>query len=246
MVTRFSQQTQVAVLTGPSQSGDAQALAGGGPIAPGSQLRFQFNPGKVKITRSVKTEGATSVQATNLQDAVVNSGNLVITLDEVRLAGPSTMANANLLLLWTVPVQGVSAESITTENWGVNARGVPVLRFAWGSGLSYSVILSSVTINYSRFLATGVPIRADCSITMQDYPVQLTKTNPTSGGLPGRQQHVVIAGDSMVRIAQQVYGRPRCWRDIADANGIDDPLRLRLGQRLFLPGPDELRGRDRT
>lgn len=36
----------------------------------------------------------------------------------------------------------------------------------------------------------------------------------------------VKSGDSLTLIAAQVYGDPRLWRLIAEANGIDDPLRF--------------------
>ena len=65
-------------------------------------------------------------------------------------------------------------------------------------------------------------------------------TNPTSAGLPGRKAHTVTDGDSLARIATDRYGSPGRWRDIAAANGIDDPLRIRSGDRVYLPNPEEL------
>jgi nucleoid-associated protein YgaU len=41
-------------------------------------------------------------------------------------------------------------------------------------------------------------------------------------------------------LATDTYGRPTAWRDIADANGIDDPFRVRPGRSVMLPPPDEL------
>ena len=33
----------------------------------------------------------------------------------------------------------------------------------------------------------------------------------------------------------RAYHQPSHWRDIADANGIDDPLRVRAGRTLVVP-----------
>ncbi|MBK7954308.1 MAG: LysM peptidoglycan-binding domain-containing protein [Candidatus Accumulibacter sp.] len=42
----------------------------------------------------------------------------------------------------------------------------------------------------------------------------------------------VKSGDTLPMIAAQVYGDPRLWRPIADANGIANPLRF-PGQQDF-------------
>ena len=52
--------------------------------------------------------------------------------------------------------------------------------------------------------------------------------------------HVVAQGESLQSIATANYGRPGMWRAIADVNGIDDPMRLPPGTKVFLPGPDEI------
>jgi nucleoid-associated protein YgaU len=49
----------------------------------------------------------------------------------------------------------------------------------------------------------------------------------------------VRAGDKLPGIAAQVYGDPRLWRPIADANAIDNPLRFPtdqdVGRLLLVP-----------
>src|SRR5438132_1350285 len=64
--------------------------------------------------------------------------------------------------------------------------------------------------------------------------------NPTSGTLHARRVHRVRAGDTLPHLAWREYGDPAAWRVIAEANGIDDPMRLAHGQELLLPALDEL------
>ena len=64
--------------------------------------------------------------------------------------------------------------------------------------------------------------------------------NPTSGGLPGRGQHLWEAGHSLPVLARDNYDDARAWRAIAATNGIDDPLRIRPGSSLYLPARSEL------
>jgi nucleoid-associated protein YgaU len=49
----------------------------------------------------------------------------------------------------------------------------------------------------------------------------------------------VKSGDTLPVIAAQVYGDPRLWRPIADANGIPNPLRFPgeqdFGRLLLVP-----------
>lgn len=62
-------------------------------------------------------------------------------------------------------------------------------------------------------------------------------TSPTAmqpASTPTPVVHIVQAGDSLSGIALQ-YGVPA--EDIAQANGIDDPNVIRVGQRILIPGP---------
>jgi nucleoid-associated protein YgaU len=61
------------------------------------------------------------------------------------------------------------------------------------------------------------------------------RQNPTTTGIAGIQSHVVRDGDSLQSIAYAAYGDATAWRTIAEANGIDDPVRLRRGTELSLP-----------
>jgi nucleoid-associated protein YgaU len=46
---------------------------------------------------------------------------------------------------------------------------------------------------------------------------------------------VVRRGDTLASISQALYRSPAFWRDLAGANGIADPRRLRPGQVLTAP-----------
>ena len=59
--------------------------------------------------------------------------------------------------------------------------------------------------------------------------------NPTTVGLAGLASHVVRDGDTLQSIAFAHYRDPTRWRAIAEANGIDDPMRLRRGAQLTIP-----------
>ncbi|WP_143589272.1 LysM peptidoglycan-binding domain-containing protein, partial [Streptomyces angustmyceticus] len=59
------------------------------------------------------------------------------------------------------------------------------------------------------------------------------------GALSARRIHRTVAGDSLASLAWREYGDATRWRLIAEANEIDDPMRLRPGTELLLPAADE-------
>ncbi|PWW66545.1 LysM peptidoglycan-binding domain-containing protein [Actinokineospora spheciospongiae] len=120
---------------------------------------------------------------------------------------------------------------------------LPVLQFMWGvggpAGGGMMVNLEKFEIEYQRFDGSGVPVWAKVGLTLVKFTEYLPGTNPTSGGLPGRTRHVVTQGEGVVQIATRAYGSPQAWRAVAEANDLDDPLRVRPGRALRLPAPGE-------
>lgn len=60
-----------------------------------------------------------------------------------------------------------------------------------------------------------------------------TATTSTPG-----TEYVVEAGDTLAGIAREKLGSADQWKVIAQANGIDDPARLQVGQKLKIPDGD--------
>lgn len=47
--------------------------------------------------------------------------------------------------------------------------------------------------------------------------------------------HVMKPGDTLYSLAQQYYGDGKRWREIAEANNIQDPSDIAVGTRLVIP-----------
>jgi nucleoid-associated protein YgaU len=132
----------------------------------------------------------------------------------------------NQLQNWTCPTERVLS----------GVQNPPRVTFTWGS-LSFVGHISALNVNYLQFGVAGQPFRAEASITMTENPEAVPGTNPTSGGISGRRVHVVSAGDTLHSVSYREYGSPGLWRVLAEANGIDDPLRVLPGTTLLIP-PD--------
>jgi nucleoid-associated protein YgaU len=98
------------------------------------------------------------------------------------------------------------------------------------------VALREVKAEFVRFNSKGTPICAEVDLTFIQAPPRQPFLNPTSGGRSANRAHVVTSGDNLQRIAQSTYHDPGAWRMIAATNGIDDPLRIAMGEQLLLPG----------
>jgi nucleoid-associated protein YgaU len=130
----------------------------------------------------------------------------------------------NQLQYWTYPTEVVSP----------GVQNPPTVTFTWGS-FTFDGNISSLTITYKLFGTTGKPVRAQADITLSENPSDTPGTNPTSGGISGRRVHVMSAGDSLQSVAYAEYGSAGLWRVLAEANGIDDPLRVAPGTTLLIP-----------
>ena len=125
----------------------------------------------------------------------------------------------------------------------------PMITFAWGQSVPFKAFGSQLDVRFTMFKEDGTPTRATATLTlMQAEKSQDSSStpggttgggNPTTRGIDAIRSHVVRDGDSLQSIAFDAYGDPTLWRAIAEANGIDDPLSLRRGNRLAIPRSPE-------
>ena len=112
----------------------------------------------------------------------------------------------------------------------------PIVSFRWGKTWSFKAVIKSITQKFTLFTGDGTPVRATLQLTLQQiqqdgtYPPQ----NPTSVAEVERV-HVVGPGETLDAIAFTVYGDPMRWRDIAEYNNLENPMRLQPGQKLAIP-----------
>ena len=160
--------------------------------------------------------------------------------------GGNVRERAELLLLHWMDAGGATGGTgRTTAGSTQNQKAKPQkLVFTWGNWKPIECTLKQVTVDYVRFSPSGDPLRAEVTFTVNEEPSTAggKPTNPTSGGLPGRQAHVLTEGENLPLLAARNYGHPGAWRAVANVNGIDDPFRVRSGRTVYLPNANELIG----
>jgi hypothetical protein len=112
----------------------------------------------------------------------------------------------------------------------------PTVEVSWGKAhtadFPFVGVISHLSQRFTLFRSTGQALRATLNVSFTEFldpNINLRQTDPEL------TTRVVRRGDSLVGIAAQFYSDPALWRVIAEANRLDDPLRLEIGRRLTIP-----------
>lgn len=201
----------------------------------GTQIPFQFNPAEITIVKRT-TWQAKEAKGKNAPQQRFQSGqpatmNLSIVVDSTTSGAPVTTVTDQLLELVMVQSTGTAADQTA------QAARPPLVTFVWGI-TSFRAVVEQLTIKYTLFARNGKPLRAKCDLSLKQFDddeVLQQRQNPTSGTPHPHAVHHLRPGESLDRVAAQHYKDPTAWRRIAEANGIDDPTRLRGGTPLVMP-----------
>jgi hypothetical protein len=199
-------------------------------------INFQFNPKELTIAKSAKwdrkpAKGATSAGPPEFTGADPCKLTLEMFFDTTAKHGGGVVASVEKLLSCCVP---------TKDTIGKKKAMPPLVVLHWGATTSFAGFVTSVSAKYTLFAADGTPIRALCSVAIEEMPDGLSKQNPTSGSISVRRVETVVAGDTLASMAYREYGDATMWRQLAAYNRIDDPLRLPTGTAVLLPPPEDL------
>jgi hypothetical protein len=111
----------------------------------------------------------------------------------------------------------------------------PIVAFSWDTQV-FKGVLESLNISYVLFTPDGVPLRAKLSVTLKEYRPAAVQFRESPTFSPDFDKTFVVRrGDTLSGIAGQVYRDPSLWREIARANGIEDPRLIRPGDALRVP-----------
>lgn len=243
--------TFTAVGTPPPSSGGAPANlqhaylelreppSGGGTASPSNEslgkIEFQFNPKELSVSKNAKWKRDAQRNARKSgPPEFTGSDPSKLTL-EMFVDATDTMDDRVVKV-----VDQLFACCVPTEKSRQNRKASPPwVIFHWGGLTSFPAYVSSVTAKYTLFTPGGTPVRAVCTVSLEEISGEQSGQNPTSGALAASDTHVVVSGDSLYSVAYRSYGDARLWRAIARANRIDNPARLRPGSRLLVPAIED-------
>ena len=112
----------------------------------------------------------------------------------------------------------------------------PVCRFVWGDGIDFTALVEHAEKRFTKFLPSGVPIRARVQLQFTEYKTaDYHKSEVSPESTDKTKRWTVAEGDTLWLIADEEYGDPSHWRTIAEANDVTNPRRLSAGETLELP-----------
>ncbi len=210
---------------------------GGGTPGPElGSIDFQFNPKEVTIAKTAKWErkpakGAKKSGPPEFSGSDPCKLTLEIFFDATDTPEKGVVARVEKLFECLV---------ITAQSTGQQKASPPLVVLKWGTITSFPAFVTSVSAKYTLFSSDGTPIRATCSVSLEEMPPPEKKQNPTSGGRVVHHARRLTAGDTLSFVCHAEYDDPGRWRKVAAYNEIDDPMRIPAGTVLLLPPPSEL------
>ena len=218
-------------LRDPPQDGGAST-----PGPPCGRIDFQFNPRELTLAKGAKWKREVQRKAKKSAVPQFTGADPVKTTVEMFFDATDSMDGSVVR-----SVESLFACCVPTEQTrqGRNASP-PWVVFHWGDLVGTASVVTNVQAKYTLFTPSGTPVRAVCTVTLEEISGEQPRQNPTSGALAARDVHVLVAGDTLEAVAYRAYGNPALWRSIAEANEIDDPMRLRPGTELLVPALEEI------
>ncbi|GAA3058453.1 LysM peptidoglycan-binding domain-containing protein [Actinokineospora globicatena] len=199
-------------------------------------IPFQFNPKELSLSKNAKWKRDEQRNAKKSGPPEFKGADPVKLALEMFLDATDTMDDKVVKT-----VEKVFTCCVATEESRQSGKGSPPwVVFKWGGMTGFPAYVASVTAKYTLFTPAGVPVRAVCTVNLEEISGEQGGQNPTSGTRAVRSTHTLVAGDTLQSVAFTAYGDPRFWRDIAELNDIDDPMVLRPGTRLRVPALEEI------
>jgi hypothetical protein len=206
----------------------------------GERREFLFNPKEYSITKSTRAPRATSSSAQGSSQPQFTGPepqtmSIEMFLDATEDPGTDLVKDYVKFLM----------ESCSATKPSIDSRqpSLPIVVFGWGSTTSFQAYIKQVSVKYTMFRQDGTPVRATCTVQLEEVPDPEKRQNPTSGGEAAYRSHTLVAGDSLASVAWTEYRDPTLWRAVAERNGVDDPMRTMSGQQLLMPPLENARRR---
>ncbi len=118
-------------------------------------------------------------------------------------------------------------------NQNPRTHAPPILLFNMGQ-FSIQCVLVDANQRFTMFLRDGTPVRAIMAVRFQEYA--RLDVNTERGLFIGPPTlHNIAQGQTLSHLAAEYLNDAGRWREIAEANSIDDPFHLPPGLELVIP-----------
>ena len=206
-------------------------------------IEVLFNPNTYSITKSVTWSAPSSTEGNAASNNQVNappltfggggSRHLVLELffdvtEPVTRNGQSTPRIND--------VRTLTDKIVALTRIDPDLHQPPVCEVMWGRETSkdfpFVGVIGNLTQRFTLFSETGSPVRATLTVDFTEFLDPAIDRRQTD---PEQTTHIVKRGETLGSIAGELYHNPALWRIIAEANNVDNPRQLAVGQTLTIP-----------
>jgi nucleoid-associated protein YgaU len=203
----------------------------------GKELFVQYNPAELTFTKAAQV---VEIPVPGLDGPLLQF-----------LRGQAETLNVELFFDSTEDGTGTTATAVTEKTnefydlvkIDKDTHAPPVLLFTWGGTAfpgarrdGFRCVVTSVRQQFTMFAPDGKPLRARLTVELKEYkPLTLQLHELGLLSADHTKSAVVRDGDTITGLSHREYGDDRAWRRIAEANRIEDPLRLPAGTILRVP-----------
>lgn len=111
----------------------------------------------------------------------------------------------------------------------------PICKFIWGSVI-FRGFMEKISQRFTMFLDSGIPVRAILNIQMRSWQTVSEQLQEIPRQSSDRTKQRVLKQDEQLwMLAAREYEDPGKWREIAIANGIDNPRLVQSGSKIIVP-----------
>ncbi|MBK7325532.1 MAG: hypothetical protein IPI89_05170 [Propionivibrio sp.] len=195
---------------------------------PASQFTSYVNPNEITLSYEMEYDAAqgSGTTGSRMNFKKMKPGDLALTffLD-------GTGANGE-----RIDVQQKIEEFQTVTGYNGDIHRPNYLKVSWGTLTVKRCVLKSASIAYKLFQPNGIPLRAVITASFTDNSDDTTRVAMAQDQSPDLTHlRVIKAGDKLPVLCNEIYGDPRLYLRVAQANGIDDFRNILPGMRIFFP-----------
>ncbi len=194
----------------------------------------RFNPTDFTVEKS-NTISATAVKGKNVPKSEFGGGG-ARTLN-LKLLFDVSESPTESLIPRMEKLQKLMLVAEETANSKSKRGRPPRVQFKWGTYMGFPALITKLSIQYTLFREDGSPIRSVVTMGLQEFEdkTDKPKQNPTSFTESGQKLRYIRPHETLASLAWEEYQDPTQWRRIADANRMENPRDLSVGQVIVIP-----------
>lgn len=199
------------------------------------QFEAQINPGSISVVigGTYSTKGTKHLQETEFTNYNCPKVTFDIYLDATGVYGE---VGKNFIH------QKIEDFKDVCYYYAGDKHDAPYVKILWGKALmKYRTLdfvyrLETLTVNYTLFDTTGLPLRAKLTCAFLG-DIKLTEGDKLAAKSSPDLTHLITvkAGDSLPNLCKSIYGKPEMYHHVARFNKLSNFRNLEPGQQLEFP-----------